>query len=171
MTTTSRIVAEQLIPTAVEERWTTRAFADRVGCDRTTAARILADRLGQVRRETDRVIVGLAETASCTLEQTATRQIARLEALNAKALEEWTAADYALERQALSILRQVVSLARGGPAAGERQEADTPMGSDAAARAQGSLVRLEDGLVPDASERPKGPFCANADSMALDLLR
>jgi hypothetical protein len=146
MTTTARIVAEQLIPTAIEERWTTRAFAQGVGCDRTTAARILADRLGQVRMETDRVIVGLTDVATRTLQRTAARQISRLEMLNAKALDEWTPADYALERQALSILRQVISLARGGPAAGERQEADAAMGGDVASRAQGPLVRLEDGL-------------------------
>ena len=110
MITTKRILAERLLPAAIESAMTVREFGSRIGVDRNTSARFLNDKLRLVQREAWEEVTGLTDRACHTLERTATRQIERLVALAEKPLQGWSRADLALERQAVTILGQILNL-------------------------------------------------------------
>jgi hypothetical protein len=110
MITTKRILAERLLPAAIESAMTVREFGSRIGVDRNTSARFLNDKLRLVQREVREEITGFTDRACHTLERTATRQIERLVALAEKPLQGWSRADLALERQAVTILGQILNL-------------------------------------------------------------
>jgi hypothetical protein len=110
MITTKRILAERLLPAAIESAMTVREFGSRIGVDRNTSARFLNDKLRLVQREAWEEVTGLTDRACHTLERTATRQIERLVALAEKPLQGWSKADLALERQAVAILGQILNL-------------------------------------------------------------
>ena len=110
MITTKRILAERLLPAAIESAMTVREFGSRIGVDRNTSARFLNDKLRLVQREAWEEVTGFTDRACHTLERTATRQIERLVALAEKPSQGWSKADLALERQAVAILGQILNL-------------------------------------------------------------
>jgi hypothetical protein len=110
MFTTKRILAERLLPAAIESSMTVREFGSRIGVDRNTAARFLNDKLRLVQEEAWQEVAGFTDRACHTLERTASRQVERLGALAEKPPEGWSRADLALERQAVTILGQILNL-------------------------------------------------------------
>jgi hypothetical protein len=103
---------ERYLPQAVAEDWSIDRFAEATKVHPDTASRFLRVKNKEARDEAHRQLFKISANAGAIFHGAAMRQLRRLERLGRIADEDWTPADYQLEKHTMAMVKPLMEWAR-----------------------------------------------------------
>jgi hypothetical protein len=109
------ITLERHLPAAVTEQWSAAKLAETAKVTETTARTFLRRKLRQTIAHSEQQLCTLSADAGAIFHGAAMRQLRRLQRLARLDDDDWTAADYALEKHTMAMIRPLLEWCRMSP--------------------------------------------------------
>jgi hypothetical protein len=109
------ITLERHLPAAIREQWSSRKLAEVAKVTQTTARLFLKRKSKQAAAESGRQLLTLSADDGAIFHGAAMRQLRRLQRLAAIDDDDWSPADYALEKHTMAMIKPLLEWCRLSP--------------------------------------------------------